>query len=435
MKWQDEYKKKLVTAEKSASLVKSGDTVGVSAGSSAPITIIDALCKRREELKDVFLFSGVSMYPFEYFKPEFKGHINFTSLFLGPMERLFMKTKGNINPLSYHLSLSDDIAKTLKANIIIMEVTKPDSRGYMSFGPIGVFNNDISAELADTVIVQVNGETPFVHGMQNVIHVNNVDYIVEADHPLAELPEIPISDVERKIGEFIASEIPDGATIQLGIGGVANAIGYLLEEKKDLGVHTELMTDSMMDLAMKGVINGRKKTFHHGKMVAAFAIGSRALYDFIDHNPVCEFCPVSYTNDILNIGKNDNFISISNTITADLTGQCGSESLGFNMYSGTGGQLDFVRGSTLSKGGKSFLALPSTADTKKGRISRIVTKFLPGTVISTPRSDVQYIVTEYGIADLWLKSVSDRVREMISIAHPDFRDELEKEAKEVGLLD
>ncbi len=435
MKWQDEYKKKLVTAEKAASLVKSGDTVGVSAGCSAPINIINALCKRREELKDVSLFSGVSMYPFEFFKPEFKGHINFTSFFLGPMERLFMNTKGNINPLSYQLSLSDEIAKLLKANLVIMEVTRPDSRGYMSFGPVGVYNNDISAELADTVIVQVNSETPFVHGMQNVIHVNDVDYIVEGDHPLAELPDIPITDVERKIGELIAAKIPDGATIQLGIGGVANAVGYLLEEKKDLGVHTELMTDSMMDLAIKGVITGRKKTFNHGKMVASFAIGSRALYDFIDHNPVCEFCPVSFTNNILNIAKNDNFISISNTLTADLTGQCGSESLGFRMYSGTGGQLDFVRGSILSKGGKSFLALPSTADTKEGRISRIVTKFQPGTVISTPRSDVQYIVTEYGIADLWLKSVSDRVKEMISIAHPDYRDELEKEAIEVGLLD
>lgn len=435
MKWQDEYKKKLVTAEKAASHVKSRDRVGVSAGCSAPINIIDELCKRREELKDVFLFSGVSMYPFEFFKPEFKGHIDFTSLFLGPMERLFMKQKGNINPLSYHLSLSDEIAKVLKANVAIMEVTKPDSRGYMSFGPIGVFNNDISAELADTVIVQVNSETPFVHGMQNVIHVKDVDYIVEGDHPLAELPEIPITDIEKKIGELIAAQIPDGATIQLGIGGVANAIGYLLEEKKDLGVHTEMMVDSMMVLAQRGMITGKKKTFHHGKMVAGFAIGSKALYDFINHNPVCEFCPVAYTNNIFNIAKNDNFISISNTITADLTGQCGSESLGFKMYSGTGGQLDFVRGSMLSKGGKSFLALPSTAETKEGRISRIVVKFQPGTVVTTPRSDVQYIVTEHGIANLWLKPVSDRVKEMISIAHPDFRDELEKEAKEVGLLD
>jgi len=282
--------------------------------------------------------------------------------------------------------------------------------------------------------VQVNEHTPFVNGSQAVLHVSDVDYIVENHHPLPEIPEIPISDVEQKIGEHVVERIPDGATIQIGIGAVSDAVGNLLASKKELGVHTEMMTNSMMHLAEKGVITGSKKTLHPGKMVCGFAIGNAELYKFVDHNPICEFAPVYYVNKVSNIAKNDNMISINNTMTVDLTGQCASESIGFSMYSGTGGQLDFIRGANLSQGGKSFITLPSTSETKSGTISRIVSAFKPGTVITTPRSDARYIVTEYGVADLWLKSVPKRVKEMISIAHPDFRDSLEKEAREAGLL-
>ncbi|MBN1572823.1 MAG: 4-hydroxybutyrate CoA-transferase [Deltaproteobacteria bacterium] len=433
MDWQKDYKKKLVTSDEAAAVIKSGDTVGMPGGCSQPVDVVNALCKRKDELENVTLYSGISMYPYEVFKPEYKGHINFISLFVGPLERAFLKG-GNVDPISYHFSHARAISFKADCNIFMCEVSEPDERGYMSFGPVGAYNNEIMMQIADIVIIQVNKQTPFVFGNQTVTHVSNVDYIVESDHPLPEIPEIPISDVEKKIGTLIAERIPDGATIQIGIGAVSDAVGNLLVDKKDLGVHTEMMTNCMMNLAKKGVITGSKKSFHPGKMVAAFAIGNKELYDFIDRNPVCEFCPVYYANDVNNIAKNDNMISINNTMTVDLTGQCASESLGFSMFSGTGGQLDFVRGATKSKGGMSFLALPSTVETKSGTLSRVVTQFKPGTIVTTPRSDVQYIVTEYGIADMWLKSVPQRIKEMISIAHPDFRDELEKEAREVGLL-
>jgi 4-hydroxybutyrate CoA-transferase len=434
MEWQKDYKKKLVSSDEAAAVIKSGDTVGMSGGCSQPVDVVNALCRRKDELENVTLYSGVAMYPFEVFKPEFKGHINFISLFIGPLERAYLKG-GNVEPISYHFSHATAMSFKANCNIFMCEVSEPDERGYMSFGPVGVYNNDIMMQIADTVIVQVNKQTPFVFGDQTVVHISDVDYIVESDHPLPEIPEIPISDVEKKIGDLIVEQIPDGATIQIGIGAVSDAVGNQLVDKKDLGVHTEMMTNSMMHLAKKGVITGKKKNFHSGKMVAGFAIGNKELYDFVDHNPVCEFCPVNYANNVNNIAKNDNMISINNTMTVDLTGQCASESLGFNMFSGTGGQLDFVRGATQSKGGKSFLALPSTVDTKKGMVSRIVSQFKPGTIVTTPRADVQYIVTEYGIANLWLKSVPQRVKSMIEISHPDYRDQLEKEVKEAGLLD
>ena len=434
MKWQDEYKKKLVSGEEAVKAIESGDTVGMPGGSSQPIDVINELGKRKDELTGVTIYSGISMWPYEIFKAEYKGHMNFISLFVGPMERPFLKD-GNIEPISYHFSLADQISVAAGCNVYLCEVSKPDPRGYMSFGPVGVYNGDVMAKIADTVIVQVNEHTPFVNGSQAVLHVNDVDYIVENHHPLPEIPEIPISDTEQRIGEHVAERIPDGATIQIGIGAVSDAVGKLLTTKKDLGVHTEMMTNSMMHLAEQGVITGSKKTFHPGKIVCGFAIGNADLYKFVDHNPICEFAPVYYVNNVNNIARNDTMISINNTMTVDLTGQCASESIGFSMYSGTGGQLDFVRGANQSTGGMSFITLPSASETKSGgTISRIVSAFKPGTVITTPRSDVHYIVTEYGVADLWLKSVPARVREMIKIAHPDFRYQLEKEAREAGLL-
>jgi 4-hydroxybutyrate CoA-transferase len=433
MDWKEDYKKKLVTAEKAVSVIKSGDRIAMPGGSSQPIDVVNALGKRKDELKDVTLTSGISMYPFEIFKPEFKGHINFVSLFVGPMERAFLRV-GNVEPMSYHFSLADQVSIAVDPNVFICEVSRPDNWGYMSFGPVGVYNNDICCKRADTVIVQVNKETPRVHGNQAVIHVSKVDYIIENDHPLPVIPEIPISDTERKIATYIAERIPDGSTIQCGIGAVSDAVVNLLDTKKDLGVHTEMFTNGMMKMAKKGVITGARKNYHPDKIVCGFAIGDKDLYDFVDDNPTFEFAPIYDVNNVFNIARNNSMIAINNIMTADLTGQCASESIGHAMYSGTGGQLDFVRGANASKGGMAFLATASTAETKTGRISKIVSTFKPGTVITTPRSDVHYIVTEWGVADLWLKSIPARVREMIKIAHPDFREELEREAKEAQLL-
>ena len=436
MSWEAEYQSKLLSVDEAAAGIKSGDNVMISGANSAPKDILNALCRRYEELENVTLWTGLLMYPFDFLKREYRGHLNFVTIFFGPVERMFYH-EGNVENFSFHFSRADQA--TLSAanfNTALCEVSPPDERGYMCFGPVGIYHSAILCQQAETVIVQVNRKTPYIYGQDNVIHVSEVDHIVEGDHDLPELPEISISDVEKKIGEYIAERIPDGSTIQIGLGGVANVVGRLLEGKKDLGVHSEMITDSMMYLAEKGVINGRRKTFHHGKMlIGGLCIGSRRLYDFVHRNPEVEFYPIYYVNDTSNIARNENFMSINNALTVDLTGQVASESIGFDMYSGTGGQLDFVRGAARAPNGKSFLALKSASIRKDGSLmSRIVSSFLPGTAITTPRADVMYVVTEYGVADLWNKTTTQRVKAMISIAHPDCREQLTREAWEAKLL-
>ncbi|MBU0993268.1 MAG: 4-hydroxybutyrate CoA-transferase [Proteobacteria bacterium] len=436
MNWKDDYKHKRVTAEGAASAIRSGDNIMVSGANSAPPDIITALCKRYKELENVTIWSGLLMYPFDFLKKEYKGHINYVTIFYGPVERMFAN-EGNTENCSFHFSNTDKASLGIAHfNAIMCEVSPPDDKGFMSFGPSGTLHNSLMCEISDKVIVQVNEETPYVYGFENVIHVSDVDYIVEANHRIPEMPEIPITEREKKIGSMIAERIPDRATIQIGIGGISNAVGHFLDSKKDLGVHTELLTNSMVELAKKGVITNKAKNFHHGKMlIGGICIGSKDTYEFIDRNPMMEFCPVYYANNRQNIAKNDNFISINNALTVDLTGQVASESIGFSMYSGTGGQADFLRGATQSRGGKSFITLKSSSNQKDGSIrSRIVSSFLPGTAITTIRADVMYIVTEYGIADLWQKTTSQRVNAMISIAHPECRDQLRREAKTFGLL-
>ena len=437
MTWKDDYRKKCISADEAAALIKSGDNIMVSGANSAPPDIVNAICRRYRELENVTIWSGLLMYGFDFLKREYKGHINYVTIFYGPVERMFAQ-EGNIENFSFHFSNADKATLGVaRINAILCEVSPPDAKGFMSFGPTGTFHNAVICENADKVIVQVNEQTPCVCGFENVIHVNDVDYIVEGSHPLPEMPEIPITERERKIGTIIAEQIPDRATIQIGIGGVANAIGHFLNEKKDLGVHTEMLTDSMVDLAERGVITNRAKNYHHGKMlIGGICIGSKETYQFIDRNPMLEFCPVYYATNRQRIAANDNFYSINNALCVDLTGQIASESIGFSMYSGTGGQADFLRGATQSKGGKSFIALKSTSKPgKDGSFqTRIVSCFPTGTAVTTVRADVMYVVTEYGIADLWQKTTRQRVNAMIAIAHPAFREQLEKEARNSGLL-
>lgn len=436
MDWKNVYKEKLVTAEEAVAIVKSGDNVMTAGANSAPPDLINTLCARYQELENVTLWSGLLMYPFEFLKKEYKGHINYVTIFYGPVERMFMG-EGNVENFSFHFSNADKACLgVIDPDVFMLEASTPDDKGYMSFGPTGVYHNSLMCDQSKKVVVQVNDQTPYVHGFENVIHVNDVDYIVEASHDLPNIPEITIGETEKTIGSIIAEHVPDRSTIQIGLGGVANAVGHFLDNKKDLGVHTEMLTDSMVDLAQKGVITNRAKNYNHGKMViGGICIGSKETYDYVNNNPLMYFCPVYSVNNRQRIAKNDNFISINNALAVDLTGQVASESIGFSMYSGTGGQADFVRGATQSKGGKSFIALKSSYQAKDGvRKSRITTSFVPGTAITTVRADVMYVVTEYGIADLWQKTTSQRVKAMISIAHPEFRDQLTSEAKTYGLL-
>lgn len=434
MGWEDIYKQKLVSIKDAVKVVRSGDFVCTAGGPCAAYDLMVELAGRYEELQNVTMSSALMMRPLPHLEAKYQGHIGHLALFLGPLERIFM-AQGNIKVNSCSFSNFDDlITEELKPDVIFMACSEPDEWGYMSYGPGGASVNHSILKTSREVVVQVNKKVPFVFGTHAHIHVSQATCICEQDYDIPILPNIPITDVEKQIAAHIVERIPDGATVQLGFGGIANAVGFFLENKKDLGVHTEMMTDSMMDLAKKGVINGKYKAYYPGKITFGFGVGSKELYEFMHRNPMLESMPIHYINDINNIAMNDNFISINNALTVDLTGQVCSESIGFNMFSSTGGQLDFVRGARRSKGGKSFIALNSMSVGKSGPINRITSTLQPGTVVTTPRSDVQYVVTEYGIADLWLKGIEDRARAMIGIAHPDFRESLEKEAIEAGLI-
>ena len=436
MTWQEDYKRKLVTADEAVAGIESGANVVLPGANSAPPDLVAALCRRAEELDSINIWSGLLMYPFDFLDKKYKGRINFTTIFYGPLERM-LGGEGIIENFFFHFSDTvEAISTTGRCEVALCEVSPPDDRGFMCLGPCGIMQGRLMIDNADTVIAQINDQTPYIYGMQNVVHVSEVKHVVEASHALPELPEIPIADEERRIGEIIAERIPDGATIQIGLGGVANAVGYFLEGKKDLGVHSEMLTDSMVDLYKKGVITGRRKTFHPGKMlIGGICIGSKSSYDFCDRNQALEFTPIYYVNNRQNIARNDNFYSINNALTVDLTGQVASESIGHHVYSGTGGQVDFLRGADLAKGGVSFIALNSATSGKDGTIkSRIVSAFKPGTIVTSLRTDVQNIVTEYGVAELRYKTTTQRVKAMIGIAHPECRDQLMKEAYEAGLL-
>ncbi|SMC79362.1 acetyl-CoA hydrolase/transferase family protein [Papillibacter cinnamivorans] len=427
MSWQEVFESKLVSVEEAAAKIESGDKAWFGACSAAPIQLLEALAARAEGLHDVDLITAMALYPYKFLQsPAYIGKLNFHTIFYGAFERNFYKV-GNVSVNSIHLSKIFSALQTVyKVDTLLADVSEPDEEGYLYYGPMGVSVNGEVAEIAKKIIVQVNKYQPRVSGMKHRIHVDDVHWICRFDHKLPELPQPPVTDVDKKIADLLLDRIPDGATIQVGLGGLANAVGYGLEGKKNLSVHTEMFTDSMVYLAKKGVING--------KMLAAFGLGSSELYEFVGQGNV-QLAPISFVNDPYEIGKNANFVSINACLMADLTGQVCSETLGHNMYSSTGGQLDYVKGAALSKGGQSFLCMASALENKDGTLSSKITLNLPaGEIVTTPRSEVMYVVTEYGIADLYNRPVRDRVKAMISIAHPSFREQLKKEAVQAGLL-
>jgi len=425
--WKQIYDSKVVSIKEAAAMIASGDRIWCSPCEGAPVQLMDALADRKDELQDVHVISALALYPFKFLQsPEYIGRINYHTVFYGGYERAFNKV-GNVSVNSVHFSKTHLAIKShFRVNTIMADVSLPDEEGYLHYGPIGAAFNGAAQEIADKIIVQVNRHQPRVKGIEHRVHVSKVSCICEHDHPLPPLPQDAPTEIDNKIADFVVPLIPDGATIQIGLGSLSNAVGYKLEQKKNLSVHTEMFTDSMLELVKKGVING--------KMVAGFGLGSEELYNFIGDGNV-ELTPLRITNDPWEIAKVDKIMSVNVTLMVDLTGQACSESLGFVQYSSTGGQADFVRGAALSKGGKSFLCLPSTVKTKDGQLASTITAaFPPGAVVTTPRSDIMYVVTEYGIADLFCKPIKDRVKALIAIAHPDFRDQLGKEAVELGLI-
>jgi acyl-CoA hydrolase len=427
MDWKKIYQSKLMSVQEAAAKVESGDRIWFGPCSAAPIQLMEALGDRVDELEDVHVISGLALHPFKFMQsPKYIGRINVHTVFYGPYERAFFKV-GNIKINSVHFSKTHwAVQNYYKVNTLMSDVSPPDDEGYLYYGSMGVAINGAAAAVAKKIIVQVNKHQPRVKGVEHRIHVKDVHYICEFDHPLPPLPQDKPTEIDAKIADFIVPQIPDGATIQIGLGSMSNAIGYKLATKKNLSVHTEMFVDSMLELVKKGVITG--------KMVAGFGLGSQELYQFIGEGKV-ELKPLRITNDPVEIAKINNLISVNVTLMVDLTGQACSESIGFTQYSSTGGQSDFARGVALSKGGKGFLCLPSTIKTKEGKTTSTITAALPpGAAVTTQRSDVMYIVTEYGIADAFCKPIPDRVKALIAIAHPDFRDDLKKQALEAGLI-
>ncbi len=436
MDWKAMYQKKLVSVEDAAAVIQSNDRVWYPPCSGAPVDLVNAISKRYKELENVTMLTALILSPFDYLKAEYIGHIKHHTIFMGPIERK-MINQGNVEVTSYQFAQTDWLTEhRVKGNVFIVEVSPPDENGNMSYGAMGTFNGHAAARYASTIIVQVNREMPYVYGGQkSFIHVNDVDYICEKDHKLPELPQPAVNDISKTIASHMVDYIENGSTIQIGLGGVANAVGFFLEHHKDLGIHTEMLVDSMVALVEKGVITGAQKSLHPGEITCSFGIGSEKLYRFMDKNAMLKTYPISYIADENVIAQNNKFISINNALMCDLTGQACSESLGFDQFSGTGGQLNFVRGAAMSPGGKSFLAFQSYAALKDGTMtSRISTVLPPGAVVTTPRTDVQFIVTEYGVADLRGQSISERAKALIKIAHPQFRDELTADAKKYGLL-
>ncbi|WP_250160317.1 acetyl-CoA hydrolase/transferase family protein [Clostridiisalibacter paucivorans] len=422
--WKRIYKNRLTSADEAVKNIKSGDRVVIGHACSEPTKLVKAMIDNKEQYEDVEIVHMVAMGKSEYTKPEMRGHFRHNALFVGGSTREAV----NQNRADYTPSFFYEIPRLftdnyLPVDVALIQVSTPDEHGYCSYGLSNDYTKPAS-ECARLVIAEVNDKMPRTLG-DNFIHVSNMDYIVENSTELIELNAPKIGDIERAIGENCAALIDDGSTLQLGIGAIPDAVLLFLKDKRDLGIHSEMFSDGVVDLVEAGVITNRNKTIHKGKMVVTFMMGTRRLYNFIDNNPSVELYPVDYVNNPVIIAQNYKMISINSCLEVDLMGQISSESIGLNQFSGTGGQVDYVRGASMAKDGKSIIAIPSTA--RKGKTSRIVPFLNKGSAVTTSRNDVHYIVTEYGIADLRGKTLRGRAKALINIAHPNFRDELKDE--------
>ena len=427
------YHSRLTTADELASHVESGWTLGMDAALAQTPAIMSALAERagRDELSGVKVQTLLDVYPYEFYADSsLSGKLNGVSWFSsGGARKAVNGGYADFIP-SYYRDIPGLIRSFYEYDAFCVSVSPMDKHGYFSLATTSSYSQAMLSK-AKRVFVEVNRYQPrAVCGLQ--IHVSQVDAIVEHDAPLPELPPVKLDEVSVTIGNLIAEQIPDGACIQLGIGAIPDATGMALKAKHDLGIHTEMFTDSMVELIACGAVNNSKKQIHPGKSVTTFAYGSKRIYDYIDDNPAIEILPVDYVNDPNVICRNDNMISINAALEVDLWGQVCAESVGTKHMSGSGGQIDYVRGACQSRGGKSFIAFSSTA--KGGTISKIKPILTPGAVCTTSKNDVDYIVTEYGLAHLRGHSLAERAKQLIAIAHPDFRDELTFEAKKRGIM-
>lgn len=412
-----------MSAREAIRLIQNGDRVVIGHAAGVPLAITDVMAEHKEDYRDVEIMQMVSMGNAKFAEPGTEGHFHLNSMFLGAHSRQAVKEgRGDFTPCCFS-EIPGLFRDYLPVDVAIIIVTPPDKDGYCSCG-ISVDYTLPAARCAKRVIAQVNPRMPRTHG-DTFLHVSEIDAFVEIEEPILELAIPKIGEVERAIGENCAKLVHDGDTLQLGIGGIPDAVLLFLKGKKDLGIHSEMISDGVVELIEAGVITNKRKTLHPGKTVVTFLMGTKRLYDYADDNPSIYMCGVDYVNDPFVIAGNDNLISINSCIQVDLQGQVAAESAGLSQISGIGGQTDFVRGARRSKGGKSIMAIASTA--KKGTVSKIVPFLDEGAAVSTSRTDVDYVVTEFGIAALRGKSLKQRAAALIRIAHPDFRKGLREE--------
>lgn len=423
MSWKEEYNSKLRSAEEALDAVRSGQRVWIQSGCGTPSVLVDALVARAPELYDVEIVHMMTLGSADYTRPEYEGHFRHRGLFLGANVREAVAAgRADYTPIFLSEIEALFVSGALPLDVVLMQVSPPDAHGFVSLGTT-VDCTLTAVRYARVVIAEVNHRMPRTHG-DTFIHVSHISAIVETSRPLLELRTEAYSELHMRVARNVASLIPDGATLQTGIGGISDAVLHCLGDKRDLGIHTEMCPDGVVDLMEAGILNGEAKSLHRGKAVAAFVLGTQKLFDFIHDNSAFEFRPISYTNDPFVVARNDRMVAINSALQVDLTGQVCADSLGTRPYSGFGGQLDFIRGAARSRDGVPIIALPATA--VGGGVSRIVPVLEPGAGVVTSRADVHYVVTENGIAYLHGKTLRERAEALIAIADPRFQPELEE---------
>jgi 4-hydroxybutyrate CoA-transferase len=421
MSWKSEYVRKTQTAEEALQSVQSGMRVYIQPGCAEPETLVEALLKRAPFVRNVEVVHLLTLGCADYVAPEMEGHFRHNAIFIGGNVREAVND-GRADYTPVYLSEVEELFESgaMPLDVALIQVSPPDPHGFCSFG-VGVDTTLTAAKCAKYVVAQVNDQMPRTYG-DSFIHVSQIHAFVESSRPLCELPKPEITEMHVAIARNVAGLIEDGAVLQTGIGGIPDAVLPFLMDRKDLGVHTELVSDSVIPLIEAGVITGNRKNYKPRKIILGFVLGSKELFDFVDNNPIFEFHPSAYTNNPVYIARNDNMVAVNSALQIDLTGQVCSDSIGNYFYSGIGGQVDFLRGASHAKGGKPIIALPSTA--KGGTISRITPILSPGAGVVTSRGLIRYVVTEYGVAYLHGKSIRERAKALIEIAHPKFREQL-----------
>ncbi|MCP4041731.1 MAG: GNAT family N-acetyltransferase [Gammaproteobacteria bacterium] len=423
--WKEKHKGKVSTPQAAVKKIRSGQRVFIGSGVAEPQLLVQALANRGPGLADTQITHILTLGIAPYADPRLKDGFRHNALFIGPNVREAI-AEGRADYTPIFLSEIPRLFRhgKLPIDVALIQVSPPDEHGYCSYG-VSVDVTKAAAESARHVVAEINPNMPRALG-DSFIHINRINSLVPSDEPLLEAPLGQIDDIAMRIGQHIADLIEDGSTLQLGIGTIPDAVLSCLGEKNDLGIHSEMFSDGVIELVERGVINGSRKTLHPEKIVASFVMGSRRLYDFIDNNPMCEFHPTEYTNDPFLISQHERMVAINSALQVDLTGQVCADSLGAYFYSGIGGQVDFIRGASRSSEGKPIIALPSTAES--GNLSRIVSTLTPGAGVVTSRGDVHYVATEFGVAELHGKTMRERAMSLIHIAHPKFREKLMEEA-------